>query len=138
MVVHGVVFYTVKRTKKPKKSNLRERNLPWNKFIRRRDRIRLLLWKLQRNWYNKNGVRGIFPLRLKNEETKKKFTFWTPLLFKHIWSSNLVFFLYMGNTVKVNLQEWEGTVNCQLIPLMHTQERGNDLAWCKKSLSVYI
>lgn len=72
-------------------------------------------------------------------KNKKKVTFWTPLLFKHIWSFNLVFFLYMGNTVKVNLQEWEGTTNCRLIPLMHTQERRNDLAWCKKIIKcLYI
>lgn len=32
-----------KKKKQTQKSHLRERNLHWNKFIRRRDRIRLLL-----------------------------------------------------------------------------------------------
>lgn len=120
---------------KNKKSNLRERNLQWNKFIRRRDRIRLLLWKLQRNMIQQKQGVGNFSTNIKNE---KKIHFLNTIIIQTHMKFQPRFFLYMGNTVKVNLQEWEGTMNCQLIPLMHTQERGNDLAWCKKSLSVYI
>lgn len=80
-VVHGIGFYTVKRTTKNKptqpnnnwESNLRECNLQWNKFIRGRDRIRLLGWKLQRNGYNKSRARGVSTMVKKNEkQTNKK------------------------------------------------------------------
>ena len=128
-------FFIQSREWRTKKSNSRERNLQWNKFIRSRENKTAFMKITKKHDTTKIGC-GAFSTKIKNE--KKKFTFWTPLLFKHIWSFNLVFFLYMGNTVQANLQEWEGTMNSWLIPLMHTQERRNDPAWCKKSLSVYI
>lgn len=65
---------------KNKKSNLRERNLQWNKFIRRRDRIRLLLWKLQRNMIQQKQGVGNFSTNIKNEKKNS--------LFEHHYYSN--------------------------------------------------
>lgn len=96
------------------KSNKKECNLQWNSHSGSRGRIRLFFTKVTKkhDTTKKKGV-GEFLTKIKNKiyslehpitQTQRKF------------QPSFFFFLYTGNTIKVLLQELEGTTDSCLIP----------------------